>query len=123
MVEARVRRGERACLSGAAAEDSVARHYLGSGYTVRDRRWRGESGEIDLVTDDGEGLVFIEVKRARSFSDAALRLSAHQIARVVSAAREYLAAMPRGELTPVRFDLALVDGRGSVEVVENAFGA
>ncbi|MEE4119568.1 MAG: YraN family protein [Paracoccaceae bacterium] len=117
------RRGERAHLGGAAAEDSVARHYARCGREVTERRWRGTSGEIDLVTRDGDGLIFVEVKRARTLSEAACRLTERQIARIVSAASEYLGRMPLGQLTPVRFDLALVDGAGRVEVVENAFGA
>lgn len=119
----RRRRGARAHHSGAAAEECVARHYAGAGCPVADRRWRGEGGEIDLVTRDGDSLVFVEVKRARTLSEAACRLTAGQIERVVAAASEYLGRMPMGQLTPVRFDLALVDGSGRVEVVENAFGA
>nr|WP_233488663.1 YraN family protein [Rhodovulum sp. 12E13] len=117
------RRGERAHLGGAAAEDSVARHYARCGREVTERRWRGTGGEIDLVTRDGDGLIFVEVKRARTLSEAGCRLTERQIARIVSAASEYLGRMPQGQLTPVRFDLALVDGAGRVEVVENAFGA
>ncbi len=117
------RRGARAHRSGGAAEDSVARHYARSGHEVAERRWRGQGGEIDLVTHDGDGVIFVEVKRARTLSQAACRLSAPQIARIVDAAAEYLGNLPAGQLTPARFDLALVDGAGRVEVVENAFGA
>jgi len=117
------RRGARAHLSGKAAEDSVARHYARSGCEVAERRWRGEGGEIDLVTRDGDGVIFVEVKRARTLSEAACRLSSRQIERIVDAAAEYLGRLPAGQLTPARFDLALVDGAGRVEVVENAFGA
>lgn len=116
-------RGKRADLSGRAAEASVERHYARSGCPVADRRWRGESGEIDLVTQEGDGLVFVEVKKARSFAEAAERLSCRQIERIVGAASEYLAKMPLGQLTPVRFDLAVVDGAGRVQVLENAFSA
>jgi len=121
--ESRRRRGARAHHSGAAAEESVARHYARAGREVAARRWRGEGGEIDLVTRDGEGLIFVEIKRARSFSEAACRLTARQIARIIAAGTEYLGSMPLGQGTPVRFDLALVDGAGRVEVIENAFGA
>jgi putative endonuclease len=121
--QTRRNRGARAHLSGAAAEDSVVRHYARSGRTVAARRWRGEGGEIDLVARDGDGLIFVEVKRARNLADAARRLTEAQMARIVGAASEYLGGMPLGQLTPVRFDLALVDGNGRVEVIENAFGA
>lgn len=119
----RRRRGRRAQLSGQAAEDSVERHYTRDGHALAARRWRGQSGEIDLVMQQGDGLVFVEVKQARSFAEAADRLTRRQIERIVAAASEFLAAMPLGQLTPVRFDLALVDGTGRVELREGAFTA
>ena len=36
-------------------------------------------------------------------------------------AEEYLGTLPSGNLTDVRFDVALVDGHGQVSVLENAF--
>mgnify|MGYP006276348263 FL=1 len=119
----RRRRGARAHLSGQAAEESVERRYARDGHALAARRWRGQGGEIDLVMRQGDGLVFVEVKQARSFAEAAERLTRRQIERVVAAASEFLAAMPRGQLTPVRFDLALVDAAGRVELREGAFTA
>lgn len=109
--------------AGLAAEDIVAGTYARRGRPVVRRRWRGRGGEIDLIARDGEGLIFIEVKKARDFASAALRLGQRQVDRLCAAASEYLAGEPNGQLTAVRFDLALVDGRGRVEVIENAFMA
>ena len=36
---------------------------------------------------------------------------------------EFIGGEPAGQLTPVRFDLALVDGAGRIEILENAFAA
>ena len=44
-----------------------------------------------------------------------------QMDRIYGAGSEFLATQPRGQLTDVRFDLALVDERGRVDVIENAF--
>jgi putative endonuclease len=46
-----------------------------------------------------------------------------QMARIASAAAEFLGHEPQGQLTPARFDVALVDACGSVEILENAFAA
>ncbi|MEM6739659.1 MAG: YraN family protein [Pseudomonadota bacterium] len=119
--EARRQRGHRSHLSGAAAEDSVATHYGAAGLPIAARRWRGRSGEVDLITQDGDGLVFIEVKRARTFAAAAERITARQIQRIVNAACEYLAQMPLGQATPIRFDVALVNDMGQVRILEGAF--
>lgn len=109
--------------AGLAAEEIVAGSYRRRGLPVIGRRWRGRGGEIDLIARDGEGVIFIEVKKARSFDAAMQRLGARQIGRLCDAAAEFLAGEPRGQNTDVRFDLALVDGRGAVQVIENAFMA
>ena len=107
--------------AGHVAEEIVARDYLGRDHLIEARRWRCSAGEIDLVMRRDEMLVFVEVKKSRSFARAVKSLSAAQIARICSAAEFYLAQTPRGALTPVRFDLATVDQYGAVDVIENAF--
>ena len=108
--------------SGLAAEDQVAQRYLATGRTIAARRWRGRSGEIDLIARDGAQVIFIEVKRAETFAVAAERLSGRQMDRIYSAAGEFLAGEPSGQDTEVRFDVALVDGQGQIDIVENAIG-
>ncbi len=118
----RQQRGRVADLAGRAAEESVERHYQQLGYQVAHRRWRGQSGEIDLIfTRDGT-YVFVEVKKSHSFSAAADRFTMQQGMRVLRSAEEYLAHAPAGTLTDTRFDLALVNATGVVERRENAFG-
>jgi len=111
--------GAAAFRSGLAAEACVARHYERAGCRIAGRRWRGSAGEIDLIARDGAGLIFIEVKKARSFGRAADRLGSRQLARICAAATEFLAGEPAGQLTPMRIDLALVDEAGRIEVREN----
>lgn len=121
-VAARQRRGKCAWLAGAAAEDSVARRYEQAGARLLAKRWRGKGGEIDLILRDETGLVFVEVKAARSFDRAIAALSPRQIGRICTAAQEFAGSQPDGLLSDMRFDLAMVDGQGRVEVLENAFG-
>lgn len=118
-------RGLRAYLGGLSAEDQVARDYCRRGFRVAAHRWRGTGGEIDLIardTADG-GYVFIEVKKSRDHARAAARLGARQIARLQAAAAEFLGQCPRGLNTPARFDVALVDASGRIEILENALCA
>lgn len=85
------------------------------------QRWRGKyGGEIDLIARDGERVVFIEVKRARTHAQAAERLSQRQMLRILRSAEEFLANEGCDEKTDVGYDLALVDGGGQIEVLENA---
>lgn len=120
--EARAMRGRMAHLAGDAAERRIAQDYERRGFTVAGRRWRGSGGEIDLITRKDGGVVFVEVKQSRDFATAAARLSRRQMDRIYASAGEFLAGEPAGQLTDVRFDVALVDAAGAFEIIENAFG-
>lgn len=114
--------GKMAYHSGEAAEQRIAQDYERRGFTVARRRWRGAGGEIDLITRDAGGLVFVEVKQSHDFARAAERLSRRQMDRICASAEQFLAGEPDGLLTDVRFDVALVDASGAFEIIENAFG-
>lgn len=101
----------------------MARLYGRSGRAVCARRWRGEAGEIDLIARDGAGVIFIEVKQSRTHAEAAEHLTRRQMARICGAAAEFLEGEPGGQLTEARFDVALVDAVGRIEILENAFAA
>ena len=103
--------------NGLAAEEAVARRYGADGGRVRDSRWRCPEGELDLVIEQPGEIVFVEVKARRA--NAAEAVTARQWARIGAAASRYLAERTDGE-TPCRFDLALVDGYGRTEIIENA---
>jgi len=107
--------------AGLAAEDLVASDYASRDHAIAARRWRGKAGEIDLIAREGDTVVFVEVKKSRSFATAAARLGRRQMERILTSASEFLASEPRGQLTDVRFDLAVVNGVGALKVIENAF--
>ncbi len=109
--------------AGLAAEDGVARHYARSGRPVLARRWRGKGGEIDVIAQDGDDTIFIEVKRSDTHAAAALRVSDRQIRRLFDCAGEYMGTLPNGMNSSVRFDVALVDAMGRIEIIENALAA
>lgn len=115
-------RGATAFSAGRMGEDSVCRDYLARGYELIASRWRGKSGEIDLIMQRAEEYVFIEVKASSSHRLAAERIDRRQMDRICHAAMEFCADMAQGLMTFMRFDAALVDRTGRVEVIENAFG-
>lgn len=118
---ARRARGRLAHLSGTLAEDGVARCLEGRGMTILARRWRGKAGEIDLICRDGQCLVFVEVKQAATHFDAAQRLGGAQQGRILRAALDYCDQSGHALLPEMRFDAALVDGQGRIEILERAF--
>lgn len=107
--------------AGRVAESQVALLYSRSGCQIAARRWRGTSGEIDLIARDGAGVIFVEVKKSRTHALAAEHLSHRQMARIYTTAAEFLSGEPSGQATFARFDVALVDGTGRIEIIENAF--
>lgn len=112
-------RGLTNYLNGIAAEDCVERVYRDAGAKVVKRRWRGTSGEVDLIFQLGALLIFVEVKKARDFAAAAMRLSEGQMQRIARAAEEFCATMPLGMQTDIRIDVALVNDASESEIIEN----
>ncbi|MBT8155029.1 YraN family protein [Epibacterium ulvae] len=119
---ARHHRGQRSHHAGVAAEEAVLRQYELLGFALLDKRWRGGAGEIDLILRKATQVVFVEVKTSRTHAEAASHLSAHQQARIYRAAEAYVAQSGDLQTCDLRFDAALVDGQGQIEILENAFG-
>lgn len=52
--------------TGVLGEELAVRNLENSGFTIVERNWRCEGGELDIVAKDGETLVFVEVKTRRT---------------------------------------------------------
>jgi putative endonuclease len=112
--------GKAAQSIGAEAEQRAAEYLAHRGLAMVARNYRCRGGEIDLVMRDGPVLVFVEV-RARSvsrFGGAAESITTRKQARVILAARHYLAR--HGLDVPCRFDALLLDG-DRMEWIRSAF--
>ena len=110
--------------AGARAEELCAELLRKAGLRVLARNWRCRHGEIDLIAEEGRTLVFAEV-RYRSdarFGGAAESVTAAKRARLLAAARLYLARRPDADC---RFDVLLLDAleAGRVQWIRNAFTA
>jgi putative endonuclease len=51
---------------GAWGEEIASQYLEAKGYQIRARNWRTQEGEVDLVAQDGETVVFVEVKTRTS---------------------------------------------------------
>lgn len=123
MLQARRAQGQMSFEAGQSAEAQVILHYQRMGYVMLHHRWCGEAGEIDLILGKADQVIFVEVKKSRDFARAARSLSHRQMQRIYASAEEFLAQMPQGSLTPARFDVALLDATGMIQIIENAFDA
>ena len=106
---------------GAEAERRAAEYLERNKLVVIERNFRVRGGELDLICRDGRTVVFVEVRqRSRSdYGGAAASITAAKQARLILAARHWLAA--HGE-APCRFDCVLIDG-DNIQWLRNAFTA
>jgi len=94
---------------------------VAKGYRILARRWRSPVGEIDIVAATTELLAIVEVKARPTLAAAALSLGPRQQARLMAAAEIVLADHPEWARPGMRFDLLVVDARGTVRRIADAF--
>ncbi|HEY2434268.1 MAG TPA: YraN family protein [Vicinamibacterales bacterium] len=95
---------------GIIGEELAARELIARGYVILERRYRTECGEIDIVAQDGDTLVFVEV-RARAtdeFGTAAESVTRAKQRRLARLAIDYLARRQVAD-RPCRFDVVAID--------------
>lgn len=90
---------ETTSLRGKRGEDAAADYLCAHGCTVLARNVRLAHGEIDLIAEDSEHLLFVEVKTRTAAPGAAFGRPASAVtrekqSRIISAAEEYLRRNP-----------------------------
>ena len=97
---------------GDAGEEAAARFLVAQGFTIVARNHRTRRGEVDLIAEKGELLVFAEVRTraTEAFGTPEQTVDARKQARVVAAARDFLARW-RGPERAIRFDVIAVVGQ------------
>ncbi|CAH1202013.1 UPF0102 family protein YraN [Candidatus Nitrotoga sp. BS] len=110
---------------GVLAEQLAAEFLQRHGLKLLQRNYSCRYGEIDLILQDGDTLVFAEVRlRSRGdFGGAAASINATKQARLIRTAQHYLATLSR--TPPCRFDALLLNTLDSAQVewIKNAFTA
>jgi len=108
--------------AGARAEEQALGFLLRHGLTLKARNYSCRTGEIDLILQDGATLVFVEVRmrRSRAFGGAAESITPRKRARLLAAARHYLAG--KQPLPACRFDAVLIEADATPVWIKDAFG-
>ena len=109
---------------GKLGEQLTREHITKKGYAVTETNWRcGNRLEIDIISEQGDEMVFIEVKtRNGKFNSAEDAVDEKKIKQIVKAANAYLNQLDR-DYYP-RFDVALIEGSPTdyeFTYLENAF--
>ncbi len=111
------------CTMGSASEDRACAYLQQQGLVLVTRNYRCRLGELDLIMQDGENLVFVEVRYRRQawYGGALASVDAHKQRRLIAAAKHYLAYHPTD--APCRFDVIAMDGTGQLQWIQGAFDA
>lgn len=108
---------------GSQAELYAAQYLLRHGLKPVEQNYRSRFGEIDLIMQDGNVLVFVEVRLRRNtgFGGAAASIDTRKQQRLIRTAQQYLGKL--AHTPPCRFDAVLLeDAQGNnVQWIKNAF--
>ena len=92
-------------------EHLALEHLSSSGLTLLSKNFRCRMGEIDLVMQDQDCLVFVEVRyrKANRFASAAGSVDSHKQRKLARAAAAYLGQHPQFCDHAIRFDVVAFD--------------
>lgn len=95
---------------GSRGESAACRLLEQNGYRVLARNFLCRGGEIDIVAQDGDALVFVEVKErsGASHGTGCEAVTREKRRRIIHAARLFAARRGLSE-SPIRFDVVSID--------------
>ena len=107
--------------------ESLAERYLRSqGLRLWQRNYRIRGGECDLLMQDGNALVFVEVRyrRGEEYGKAVESITAIKRRRILLCANHYLSSHPAAHQCACRFDVVVISGdsqKPRIEWLKDAF--
>lgn len=94
-------------LRGRAAEQQAKRLLAKQGMQFIASNVHAKGGEIDLIMQDGDTLVFVEVRhRTQGVEQALESIDRRKQKRIINAAKQYLQQLP--QWPPCRFDVVAI---------------
>jgi len=109
---------------GNEAEDQACQFLIQKGLILIQRNFATKLGEVDLIMQDDDVLVFIEVRyrKNRDFGGAALSVTPKKQKRIIKAALAY--QQKNAPQASMRFDVVAIEGEGKnkqIDWIVNAF--
>lgn len=111
---------------GEAAEAHAEQFLHAQGLQTRARNYRCKVGEIDLIMQHGETLVFVEVRLRNNprFLQAAESVTWRKQQKIIRAAQVYLMQTRLTDSVICRFDVVALTTEGATpDWIQNAFGS
>ena len=108
---------------GAQAETEICHFLLKQGLELVERNYHCACGEIDLIMQDQDMIVFIEVRlrEKNSFGHPLETVTRHKQRKLTKTALLYLQKERCLHIKSCRFDVVGIDGDGRIEWIKDAF--
>jgi putative endonuclease len=111
--------------TGDEGENRAANFLQERGYKITARKWRTREGEIDIIAEKDDYLVFVEVKTLPNATYDMLKkvLNSQKQRRIVKTSKCFLLNHREYINSYIRYDVIVLDMQGlpSVYHIENAF--
>ncbi len=113
---------------GQIAEDVACKHLQQRGLKLIDRNYRCRVGEIDLIMQDADSLVFVEVRYRQNsgFGNGAESVTFNKQNKLIKTAYYYLQQRKINSNINCRFDVVSITSQeqiAAVDWIKNAFSA
>jgi putative endonuclease len=106
---------------GRQQENRALTYLQEQGLTHRESNFHSRHGEIDLIMQDGQTLVFVEVRyrRNKQFGGAAASIDRKKIGKIIKTGLSYLQQKKLD--TACRFDVVAINGDDDINWIKRAF--
>ncbi len=107
--------------------EAIAEQFLiRQGLTLKERNYHCRRGEIDLIMNEADTLVFVEVRYRKhsAYGSASESVDLRKQQKLIKAAQYYLLKQYRHNEPPCRFDVVAIEGnnpKNPLEWLPNAF--
>ena len=118
---------------GQYTESLACQYLIDKGLKLLERNFHCRFGEIDLIMQQNNSLVFVEVRyrRSNNFGSGAESVTANKQSKLIKTASAYLQQHAKLGKYPARFDVISITGsidtdniqNINFDWIENAFGA
>ena len=111
--------------AGAMAEEHAAKFLQNQGLVIHAKNYRCKLGEIDLIMQHADTLVFVEVRLRthQAFARAAESVTIHKQQKIIKTAQYYLQQHQLTDKANCRFDVVAFGDSNTPEWIKDAFSA
>lgn len=111
--------GKNAFTSGLTAEQLAENYLIKHHWSILHKRFRCPLGEIDLIVQQKDWLLFVEVKKRKILKEALSAISEKQKSRLIQSALYYIDLNNLTNINNIQFDLIAVNQQNQIIHIQN----